>query len=365
MEIQKIGGLSVVMKNEYSLHGYFGWPSVARIGNKIAVTASGYRLAHVCPFGKAVMCFSFDNGQTYTNPTPVIDTVLDERDTGIAVKGNTVVVTSFNNATVFQRNWHDLGKYKSYRLAYLDGITPEQEKQALGSLYRFSYDGGITFGAIHKSPITSPHGPLFSKDGRLLWVGRNFDPLDNTFKEGENFISVYEILPDETMKKIGEIENIVIPGKGLVASCEPCVVELDDGKLICHIRVQQRGDMPYFLTIYQTESEDGGKTWTTPHALISEKDGAPSHLIKHSSGVLLATYGRRIPPYGICVMASTDGGKTWDTNNALYNEGSNGDLGYPCTVELDDGSLLTVFYAHYPDSDSQSVILQQRWRFTL
>jgi hypothetical protein len=38
------------------------------------------------------------------------------------------------------------------------------------------------------------------------------------------------------------------------------------------------------------------------------------------------------------------------------------DLGYPSSIELDDGSILTVFYAHRPD-EANATIMQVRWEF--
>ena len=61
-------------------------------------------------------------------------------------------------------------------------------------------------------------------------------------------------------------------------------------------------------------------------------------------------------------MFSSDGGKTWDTGNDIYINNVNGDLGYPSTIELRDGNLLTVFYAHQSE-DQPAVIMQQKWRF--
>ena len=76
------------MENPLSEHNYFGWPTVERLKNgRIAVVASGFRLHHVCPFGKTVMAVSEDEGETYTLPMPVIDTVLDDRDGGILAFG--------------------------------------------------------------------------------------------------------------------------------------------------------------------------------------------------------------------------------------------------------------------------------------
>jgi hypothetical protein len=56
-------------------------------------------------------------------------------------------------------------------------------------------------------------------------------------------------------------------------------------------------------------------------------------------------------------MISRDEGKTWEMAGQLY-EGKDCDLGYPSTVELKDGSLLTTFYSKQGDG---AVVFQQRW----
>jgi len=361
MKINLIGTPEIIMSNPDGMHKYFGWPSVARLQNgKIAVAASGFRRRHICPFGKAVISYSEDEGKTYTRPAPVIDTVLDDRDAGVVPFGKSgVIVTSFNNSVDFQR-----GRTKSeYDLAYLDSVTPEEEEAAIGSTFKFSNDCGVTFGKMFKSPITSPHGPLELKDGSLLWVGRTYNARDFVKKEDE-YIRAYKINLDGTMEFVGEIEQVVYEGQSTL-SCEPHTVLLDDGTLVTHIRVQ---DTKYdIFTLFQSVSYDNGKTWTKPEQLLSKRGGAPSHLIKHSSGMLIATYGFRSSPeepniYGIRAMFSTDNGKTWDKNNWIYKTDISSDLGYPATVELKDGSLLTVFYA-LTGKGEPAVIMQQKWTF--
>ena len=361
MKINLIGKPEIVMENRTSLHNYFGWPTAVRLQNgKIAVAASGFRLGHVCPFGKTVISFSEDEGETYTLPAPVIDTVLDDRDGGIVPFGkSSVIVTSFNNAVAFQR---EKNPKNGYCQGYLDTVSAEEEKNALGATFRISNDCGLTFGKLHKSPITSPHGPLELVNGTLLWVGRLFNPHD-TGKEYPDGIQVHKINPDGSMEYVSTIENIDYDGKPVLA-CEPHAVLLDDGRILVHIRVQNL-DEGIFTTV-QTESSDNGKTWTKPTKLLSKSGGAPSHLLKLSSGILLSTYGFRgdpeeKAPFGIRAMFSKDGGKTWDTSYRIYDNEISPDLGYPSTVELKDGSLLTVFYA-IPEKGGPAVIMQQKWR---
>ena len=63
-------------------------------------------------------------------------------------------------------------------------------------------------------------------------------------------------------------------------------------------------------------------------------------------------------------MASTDGGESWDTGNEIAVGYPSGDLGYPASVELSDGSILTVYYARSEES-GPAVIWSANWAFTL
>lgn len=352
MKIRLIGEPKIIMSDPTSKHDYFAWPTVARLQNgRIAVVASGYRLRHVCPFGKTVVSYSEDEGETYTAPAPVIDTVLDDRDGGIATFGESgVIITSFNNTVEFQR-----GKASdSYSLAYLDSVTEKEEAEALGTTFRISHDGGISFGEILKSPITSPHGPVELLDGRLLWVGRTYDPYDS--RGGVDRIEAHTIDHNGKMTFVGYIENIIVNGES-VTSCEPHTMVLGGDRLLTHIRVQSKK----LFTLFQSVSDDGGKTWSKPIQILEDRGGSPAHLIRHSSGTLICTYGYRESPCGIKVMFSTNDGETWIDKQDIYVNGISWDIGYPATVELVDGTLLTVFYAH-PDADAPAVIMQQKWK---
>ena len=203
MKIRLNKEAQIIMSNPDSYHNYFAWPTATRLQNgKIAVVASGFRLSHVCPFGKTVISYSEDDGNTYTLPAPVIDTVLDDRDGGILAYGDkNVIVTSFNNTPEFQRGRIEHGYLghsaksliKPYRYAYLDSISEEDVNKYYGSLFRISSDYGVTFGEIFKCPVTSPHGPTALSDGSLLWVGANFQDVND---HETPWISAYKINSD-------------------------------------------------------------------------------------------------------------------------------------------------------------------------
>lgn len=360
MKINLLGKPEIIISNPYSKHNYFGWPSIIKFNdNKIIAGASGFRLGHVCPFGKGVISYSSDNGNTFSPPVVVIDTPLDDRDVGLcAFSDNGLIVTSFNNTRKMQHSYAE-GKSeirKKYHYAYLDMIKDDEENEFIGSTFRISFDKGISFGEIYKCPVTSPHGPIQLKDGTILWVGYEFHTDDD--ENSTDVLKAYLINPnDGSSEYIGTIPDIYENNVRLTPT-EPYAVELPDGTIVCHIRIEET------FTTYQTVSSDKGKTWSVPERILDDHGGAPCHLLLHSSGVLISTYSYREAPYEIRAMFSFDNGKNWDKNHTIYTNGISDDLGYPCSVELDNGDILTVFYAKTKEN-SPCVILKQKWNFTL
>ena len=385
MKIERLGDAKVIMSNRENMHNYFAWPSAARLRDgRIAVVASGYRLAHVCPFGKTVISYSDDEGETYTPPAPIIDTPLDNRDGGVNPFGESgAVVTSLHLSleavedAVKSNLAHRAHNY-DYCMGYINSISKEEREKYKENTFRLSFDNGRSFGPLYTVPLSSPHGPVECSDGTLLWVGRIKRPGAHPEAPEDGIYACKVSVENGECRFLGKIPP-VSEGKRYL-SCEPYAIELDDGRFLCQFRVQSgTGDV---FTTYQSVSCDGGYTWSEPRMLLSVRGGAPSHIMKHSSGVLISSYGERMAPYGVKAMFSYDNGETWDTDNWVYIHtlkptdeereramrdsalisGVHGDIGYPATVELDDGSLLTVFYAHL-DRNAPAEILQQKWRF--
>ncbi|MCA9057815.1 MAG: exo-alpha-sialidase, partial [Planctomycetaceae bacterium] len=111
----------------------------------------------------------------------------------------------------------------------------------------------------------------------------------------------------------------------------------------------------------QSHSDDGGRTWSVPRTIGVW--GLPSHLLRLADGRLLMSYGHRRAPLGIQVRLSEDHGDSWSEAIVLYGDGATGDLGYPSTVQLADGSLCTVWY-EVVTGNPRSQIRAARWKLT-
>lgn len=93
-------------------------------------------------------------------------------------------------------------------------------------------------------------------------------------------------------------------------------------------------------------SGDEGRTWTMSGPLTMPSQH-PAHLMKLADGRVLLTYGIRERGHqGLGVRLSDDGGLTWQAPTRLINLDGTTDGGYPATVQLTDGTLVTAYYSN-------------------
>ena len=75
----------------------------------------------------------------------------------------------------------------------------------------------------------------------------------------------------------------------------------------------------------------------------------------------MCVYGYRLAPFGQRAMISHDDGRTWLAGYVLRDDGQDGDLGYPASVELQDGSIFTVYYQKLGSAKEKCSLLWTRW----
>jgi hypothetical protein len=356
---------------------YQAWPSVAQDENGVLyAVCSGHRSSHVCPFGKNLMFTSTDGGESWSVPSIINDTWLDDRDAGITYLGNGRMILSWFNhpAIIYRTIWRNWivgdaeDEFKPLVEGFLEGYknyTPEQDRA--GSFIRISDDYGKSWGDPIKTVVSAPHGPVKTVSGRLLYVGREFPglpgryssqfkaPDDNVPMEDRSALFLYESFDGgESWELVSKLP--IVEGVDNEKLCEPHLVETPDGEIIVAIRAHVDAIYDNF-TVYFRSSKDGGKSWSEPWNIGTA--GSPPHLLLRKDGSVLVTYARRSAPFGIRAKVSYDGCRTFSEEYVL-SDARNGDLGYPATTELADGSLVTVFYQPYKD-DLRTSILYTKW----
>lgn len=133
------------------------------------------------------------------------------------------------------------------------------------------------------------------------------------------------------------------PGPGGYAIM-PSTVRLSPNELLTFIRCRSNNTETKRWWIEPYRSLDDGRSWTLEKGNSIDNAGNPPHLVKLRDGRIALTYGYRKVPYGVRAKISSDGGRTWGQEIILRDDGDSWDLGYPRTVQREDGKMVTVYY---------------------
>ncbi len=359
----------IISRRSKGSFGYHAWGTVTKLADgTLAAACSGGRIWHVCPFGKSMLFFSRDEGATWSSPVIVNDTWLDDRDVGLTTlpSGN-LLMSWFSldfeildaREEILKRNyspdeWELVNAYR--RVCECD------PSMVAGSYLRVSKDGGLTWGEPVETPVNAPHGPTVLNDGSLLYFGKRLGMRNEAVR---NVVALRSTDEGQTWEELGQPP---LPANtNWDQFHEPHAIQLPSGRILGVIRYEGKaeGFEQYgVLTMFVTWSDDGGKTWITPRCL--NVSGSPPHLMRHSSGAILCSYGRRVNgDFSERVLISWDDGESWQDDIAIFNNVPDWDLGYPSTVELSDGSLLTAYYQKFQDGDQvdkKASFLYTKWK---
>lgn len=323
---EQAGGRILAIKTLCKQPGRFiGWPSIAQAPNgDLLAVFSGDRSAHISPDGKVQMVRSADGGATWSEPMTVFDTPIDDRDSGIirTAKG-TMLVSWFTGLGG--------GEWQGHWVIRSD-------------------DHGHTWGAPVRTGVTAPHGPIQLQDGRILFAGQR--PHES---HGETFdVAIQESLDDGRSWRT--LAAFPVPEGAPMLSYDEChVAECAGGGLLILFR-----DCFEPHRIRQSESADGGTTWTPPRTTALH--GYPPHVIRLRDNRLLTVYAKRWEPFGQYACLSRDQGATWDTAREIRLAAAwDPDIGYPASVQLDDGTVWTVYYQPEHPGE-QPCLVGTHWR---
>jgi len=312
---------------------------------------------HIDPTSKAVLVRSTDNGKSWDPQTKVV--IWEEDGCGIQdpsvrrLRDGTLIANFFKWRVGTERDLPDGNR----RIRGLDGVHYAWTE---GTYVSWSKDGGETWTEPVK--VNSPMEDSTATSEPVLEL-----------PDGTLLLPVYgQLESDETSRAMvlrsydggrtwRDPSTIAYDPLGNIGFFEPALLHLPGSeKIICMLRTHKKPREEYGYYLYQSESEDMGRTWSTPKK--TRIWGHPPNLTLLKEGFILCSYGYRRPPYGVRACISTDNGKSWklESEVILRSDGLDGDLGYPSTVQLTDGTILTSYY--FRDRSDITYIALARYR---
>ncbi|MEO6933515.1 MAG: sialidase family protein, partial [Chitinophagaceae bacterium] len=297
---------------------------------------------HFANDGDIIMLRSKDGGKTW-GQKQVISAIkdLDEREgCGIQLKDGTIVVGVYYN-NLYNADgtydWdHRIQKTGDTNSRFLGAhIITSKDNGYTWSKASFIDTKGMPFSSIEgptDAPIEMPDGSIVMG---IIGYGLNGD------KENYAAVMIRSADKGKSWKYLSAMASD--PGGKLRGFLEPGIVRTKTGRIIAGLRNEAPEG-----AIWMTYSDDDGKTWVP--AWKTDMIGHPVDLIQLKDGRVMATYGiregRHTTPAGIRACFSNDNGKTWDIKKEvqLRNDFYNWDIGYPESLQMANGEVMTVYY---------------------
>ena len=314
------------VKRVMAVEGVCAWPNLTLLRDGTVIAVFHNQPSHGQQEGD-VECWASRDGLAWEKRSTVTrhdpDTVRMNHAAGEAKNGDLVVLCS---------GWTNLKQpQRPKQAAFRDDI--------LRAWVLRSADGGRTWEKRDDFPVAEsgwseyiPFGDIWAgKDGALhtsCYQGQFADPSKSTKTKGWRSWH-FSSDDDGRTWKAGSIigprhnETDILPlgGKSWLA-----VARIDRMELI--------------------RSDDDGATWQEP-CPVTEKNEINGHLMRLKDGRLLLSYGVRVNGRrGVCAKFSSDDGRTWGKPLRLAHTLDGGDCGYPSSVELPQGPIVTAWYSN-------------------
>jgi sialidase-1 len=327
---------------------YEAWPNIERLANGDllcsfyqAVRRDG--ITHLDTTGRALCVRSSDEGRTWTaEPSVIYDDEDSQENIAVRQLSDGRLMANFYS----WRNLTDEQKQAVTEPQYWVGqsIAPYKWAYVVATAVVTSANGGRTWDE-HYTVIRHP---------AWLWLATNKPVLE--LPGGTLLIPMYGwrhgdsrdtsvVMRSEDGGLTWTHPAVVADGmKHPIGFNETSLVWLPNDTILAMARTAGGDDH-----LYQSRSSNRGLTWSEP--VKTPMVGHPPDLLLLRNGDLLCTYGYRHAPYGVRACISRDFGRTWDMQRevVLRDDGLGGDLGYPASVELKDGTILTVYYFYGQD----------------
>ncbi len=308
---------------------YEAFPDVCRMANGDLYVVFYAGLGHVTnpsaerPKGGAIYGLrSSDQGATWSEPILVVDTGEDDRDPHVTQLSNGDLIVSYFTSRYYTEDDKRKRDCDVFVVTSSDGGDTWSEPVHVDTPYSDMTDRGRT---VYVS------GPVMQLKGSHVAL-----PIYHGLNAGHFVTAV--VHSDDYGKTWNRA--VTVDEEASVAFsygfCEASMTRLGDGRLIIVMR-------PGMHVAY---SDDEGYTWSKAEKLPHPGD-APT-VFRTSKGMLLIAH--RTP--GTALTISPDDGKTWGAPWPIDTVGG----AYPGLAELEDGSIICIYYEEGKGSDIRQAI---------
>ena len=301
--------------------GFFPVALLLQDGRIAVVLRSG--ADHVGIKGRLDMVFSED-GKTWSKPVLVADSPFDDRNPAFGqAKDGTLVVGFWRSAK---------DSYKDYER--------DDPAQPVSTWVTRSTDGGRTWSDPSEIDVRdigygSPYGKMLTlPDGMMLMNIYGYEVREPGEKTAAK--------EDHSYLYSSSDHGMIWRRHALIGRKfnETGLLRLPDGTLLAAMR--SAGDK---ANVSLTRSVDGGGNWSEPQS-VSPPMAHPADLTLLGDGRVLLVTGYRAEPFGVRGAIGEKSGAFDGTKSfRLVGDSTNVDTGYPSSVVLADGRVLTFYYA--------------------
>jgi sialidase-1 len=323
-----------------SMGGHF--PVLAKTGPDSLAVAFRVGASHVGINGTLGVATSNDGGKSWSGPVEIAPRGEDARNPALGVNAAGEIMLAFWKAGLHVFKDTPDGPQE---------VGPWRGKEELGKIPGLFITRSADNGKTWTPPVPylskylaygGPYGRIISAPDGTLLMGAIGWPRDAGAAVPDTTTDVMAANPDDAAVLVRSTDggkswgDETMVGRGFT---ETSYAFLPDGTLIAAARSEKSEGFILF-------SRDRGRTWNPP-VKVTRGCEVPMDLTVLQSGKLLLTFGRRIRPMGCGALISSDGGQSWNWDREVLLAGDgveNSDLGYPSTVQLDDGHIVTVLY---------------------
>jgi hypothetical protein len=319
IDVRKLGNV----KENYVVEGLGYFPVILGLPSDEVLVVLRGGAPHIGIGGRLDLVRSSDGGETWSNPQVIVDSDKDDRNPsfGLAVDGTLVLAYHWQAGYDEEGKWSP-GPYKQdTKLCLSHDVGKTWEDPVLLNIE--NQRGNSPFGKMFNDLNGKLYMPIYGAKNPSPGVRLSFDPtytyLISSNDNGKTWDEVFEVA-----KGFNEADYLILP----------------NGEWLCAVRSQIRDEQ----AIYVCRSADSGRTWSQPKRITEAREHPPD-LIMLCDGTILLIFGVRHEPYSIQGMVSRDFGVTWLNTRLLFADNLPGtDIGYPSTVRLKSGKILTVYY---------------------